>query len=123
MTIAEVIAKTDELSPNQYSTDQKIGWLSTLDGQIYHSIIMTHDRRCCYFFPPDGYDTDDYDLIIKPPYAEDIYVNYLLSRIAQANSEITKYNQYAALHNQALDSWTAWYTQTHMPITRGRWKL
>lgn len=123
MTIEQIIAKVDNLSPNQYSTEQKIGWLSSLDGKIFHEVILTHTPGGYVFFPPDGYDTDEYELIVQAPYAEDLYTYYLLSRIAEMNAETAKYNQYAALHNAAYNDWTGWYNRTHRPITRGRWKL
>ena len=123
MTIEEIIAKVDALSPNQYTTEQKIGWLSSLDGKIFHEVILTHMPGDFVYFPPSGYDTDDYELIVQPPYAEDLYTYYLLSRIAEMNAETAKYNQYAALYNAAYSDWTGWYNRTHRPITRGRWKL
>ena len=123
MTIEQIIAKVDNLSPNQYSTEQKIGWLSSLDGKIFHEVILTHAPGGYVFFPPDGYDTDEHELIVQAPYAEDLYTYYLLSRIAEMNAETAKYNQYAALYNAAYTDWTGWYNRTHRPITRGRWKL
>lgn len=123
MTIQEIIAKVDALSPNQYSVEQKIGWLSSLDGKIFHEVILTHAHGGFEFFPPEGYDNDEYDLIVKPPYADDLYTYYLLSRIAEFNAETAKYNQYAALYNAAFTDWTGWYNRTHRPIDRGRWTL
>lgn len=123
MTIQETIAKADSLSPNQYSDEQKIGWLSSLDGKIYHEVIRTHEGACLAFFPPEGYDADDYELLVRPPYAEDLYVYYLLSRIAEMNAETAKYNQYAARYNTAYNEWTGWYNRTHRPVSRGRWML
>lgn len=122
MTIEEVIASVDELMPNQYSTEQKVKWLSSLDGKIYRDVIMTH-RGDFAFYPPGEYTSDDVELVVQPPYAEDLYVYYLLSRIAEMNAETAKYNQYSALFNAAYDDWTGWYNRTHRPITFGRWKL
>ena len=120
MTIEEVIAKVDELAPNQYTTPQKIGWLSTLDGKIFHEVILAH--ACAEaFYPEEGYSTDDEELIVRPPYAEDLYSYYLLARIAEANNETAKYNQFAALYDRAFADWAAFYGRTHMPLQRGRW--
>ena len=44
MTVWEAIAKVDDLKPNQYDTNTKIGWLSKLDGQIYVEVISTHGQ-------------------------------------------------------------------------------
>ena len=123
MRIDEIIAKVDDLSPNQYTVEQKIGWLSSLDGQIFDDVILTHDGAGMAFYPPEGYDTDECELIVQAPFAEDLYVYYLLSRIAEFNSETAKYNQYAARYNAAYNEWTGWYNHTHRPITRGRWRF
>ena len=42
MTIGDVINRVDELAPNQYSEEQKIRWLTGLDGKIFEEIIRTH---------------------------------------------------------------------------------
>lgn len=123
MTIQDIIAKVDALAPNQYSVEQKVSWLSSLDGQIFNDVILTHEGAGFVFYPPGGYDTDEYELIVQPPYAEDLYTYYLLSRIAEFNSEAAKYNQYAARYNAAYKDWTGWYNRTHRSIKRGRWKF
>lgn len=124
MTIEEVISKVDELAPNQYSTEQKIGWLSSLDGQIEEEIIRTHEGADPYrYMPARGYQTDSEQLLIQGSYAEDVYVNYLLSKITSMNGEIVKYQQYASLFNARYTEYTNWYNRTHMPIKRGRIKF
>ena len=123
MTIQEAIARVDELMPNQYSTEQKIHWLSTLDGKIFHEVIMTHHGAAFAYYPFEGYETDDEELLVKPPYADDVYGYYLQSRIAEANSEWGKYNQLSELFNAAYSDYTAWYNRTHMPVQGGRWKM
>lgn len=123
MTIQDVIARVDELTPNQYSVEQKIGWLSTLDGKIYNEVIRTHDRAGLVFFPQEGYDTDDQDLLVPSPYAADLYCYYLESRIAEQNNEIAKYGQFSALFNQAYSDFAGWYNRTHMPKGPGRWRM
>ena len=64
MTIESIIAKADDLSPNQYSLEQKIGWLSTLDGKIYDEVILTHEGSADIVYPSGGYTTDEPELIV-----------------------------------------------------------
>ena len=120
MTIQEVIAIVDDLTPNQYSTEQKIRWLSTLDGKIFHEVIRTHLGGGVWF---QGHETDDEDLLVEAPYAEDIYTRYLQARIAAENNEIAKYDQYQTFFNNAYAEYTAWYNSTHKPLKRGRWRM
>ena len=42
MTCAEIIARVDELEPNQYGTEQKMQWLSNLDDELLDECILTH---------------------------------------------------------------------------------
>lgn len=123
MTIQEAIARVDELMPNQYSTEQKVRWLSTLDGKIWHEVIQTHAGCAFAYYPFGGYETDDEELIVKPPYADDVYGYYLQSRIAAENNEISKYDQYSTLFNRAYADWTNFYTRSHMPNSSGRWRM
>ena len=43
MQLLEAINKIDALKPNTYSPDEKIWWLSELDGMIKKEIIDTHE--------------------------------------------------------------------------------
>ena len=43
MTIIEAINRADRLKPNTYSQQDKVNWLSTLDGIVKKEIIDTHE--------------------------------------------------------------------------------
>lgn len=45
MTITEAIAAIDRLRPNQYTQEEKILWLSQLDGQIYAELLQRRQRK------------------------------------------------------------------------------
>ena len=53
MTINEAIEMVDRLKPNQYEHEQKVGWLSKLDGMIYEEIrkILQHRLQECTMYP------------------------------------------------------------------------
>ena len=123
MTIQDVIDRADAIAPNQYTDTQKLQWLSDFDGKVFHEVYMTHEPRFAAMYPFEGYDAAGDELLIEAPYAADVYVNYLLSRVAEANAEIPKYNLYATLMNTAYDQFTAWYNRTHMPADKGRWRF
>lgn len=123
MTILNVINRADELAPNQYTAEQKAAWLSDFDGKVYEEVFQTHEGGEEAVYPAGGYDETTAELLIPEPYAADIYVNYLLSRIAEANAEIPKYNLYATLMNTAYEQFGVWYHRTHMPKGKGRWRF
>jgi len=61
----------------------------------------------------DGvFDMTDVVLLVPEPWARDVYVNYLLSRVAQSDAETERYNLYATLFNSAYGEFAAWYNRT-----------
>lgn len=122
MTIQEVIERVDELAPNQYSEEQKMHWLSDFDAKVFHEVFLTHERGCGVMCPFDTYEDAEKDLLIPAPYASDVYCYYLLSRIAESNAEIQKYNLYSTLFNEAYKTFSDWYNRNRMPRAEGGWK-
>lgn len=115
MKIIEAIQKVDTLKPNNYSSEDKIKWLSTLDGIIKIEIIDTHEGSDKVEF--NGYDISslETELLVPAPY-EDIYVKWLEAQIDYNNSEIGKYNNSMAMFNIAYGNYERYYNRKHMPI-------
>ena len=77
MTIQQALDQIDGLYPNHFEDALKISWLSELDGKIYHSVLLTHDKEVEEF---TGYnlETDrDTELIVPYPYDKSVYMRYL----------------------------------------------
>ena len=116
MTGTQIITLVDMKEPNSYSAEEKISWLSTLDGTIFNEVILTHEHGEVEFTPySDGTET----LLIGSPYGEDLYTHYLMARIAEGNAETARYNQQIALYNAAYSRWWNKYNATHMPLHGG----
>ncbi|MBP5720421.1 MAG: hypothetical protein J6W82_05095 [Bacteroidales bacterium] len=120
MTITELINHVDNISPNQYTDGQKTAWLSNFDGKVFREVIQTHEPTLPDLF--GAYDDGDAELLIEEPYALDVYSNYLLAKIAEANAEIPKYNLYSVLFNTEYSSWVSWYHRTHRPKREPAWR-
>lgn len=123
MTAGEAIRRTDRIMPNAYDDEQKMGWLSNLDGRIWAELVTTHDGMPQVFFPEGGYTDGGEDLLVDEAWAEDVYCNYLMAQIAASNAEINKYNVYAKLYNTAYDAWAAHYKRTHKARRSGTWRM
>ena len=122
VTIRDAIEQVDRLKPNQYTTDEKVRWLSVLDGQIWREAITQHDMPHDDTF--SGYDVGsdmDTELLVQDPYAVDIYINYLQSRIDRENAEISKYNQSITMYNTAYNTWLNLLTRTYRPLLTGNY--
>lgn len=122
MKIAEAIDLIDALRPNQYSDEDKVRWLSVLDGKAYIEVILTHEGADEVSY--EAYTTEDMDkeLLIPAPHDHEIYVNWLMAQIDQANAEIGKYNQSITLYNAAFLQWQQYYNRRHMPLGGGRFR-
>ena len=121
MTIQEAINKIDRLRPNHISDEDKIAWLSTLDGMIHSEIILHHEHteEQEEFAGYDG-DTDLNRMLLAPAPYDDIYTHWLASNIDEVTLEIQKYNNDRTLFNNAYDTLSDYWTRTYMPIRKTR---
>ena len=120
MTIIEAISRADRLKPNTYSQQDKVGWLSTLDGIVKKEIIDTHEGGEDVAFT--GYNDDTTlttELFIPAPYDE-VYVRYLEMQIDYANGEYGKYNNSRTMFNDAYSAFEKYYNRENMPLKRGK---
>lgn len=120
MTIMEAITAVDNQKFNTIGQDQKLAWLSKLDGMVKSQIIDTHEGG--EDVPFSGYD-DNTDLhtvlLVGSPY-DSIYLRWLEAQIDYMNDEIKKYNISITLFNTEYEAFAAWYNRNHMPVSRGR---
>ena len=115
MTAGEMIALADRLRPNQYTTADKLRWLSELDGAVYREILTQHEMDVPAFagYTPEA-DLDGTVLLIAWPYDE-IYRWYLEMKIDDANGEMTKYNNSAAKYNMYYQAYQNACNRAHLP--------
>ena len=123
MTIADAISRIDVLKPNAYPAEDKVHWLSRLDGQIYEEVIKTHEDSPLESF--SGYDNDtDMDtteLLVSAPY-DDIYALWLEAKIDYANGDYSKYNASITMFNTQYNNFTNYYNRTHKPISKAKFR-
>ena len=117
MKAIDIIERVDLLEPNDYSPEQKLHWLSSLDGKIFHEMIRTHEKAQTEEAPV--YQTGDEELLVGAPYGEDLYYYYLQAMIAAENSETQRYNRRMTLFNSAYTGWANFYQRTHRPLRAG----
>ena len=118
MTVYEAIENVDKIKPNRFSEEEKIKWLSEIDGLIVRELIDTHED------PPisgefKGYSQMDMNAELIAPFPYDqLYRWYLESQIDLGNMEINKYNNSRTMFNNAYLTFTDHYNRTHMPKQR-----
>lgn len=118
MTLIEAISKIDNLKHNTYTHEDKVGWISALDGTIWQEILNTHEGEAAPF---QGYDTDsdvETVLLVPEPYDE-VYLRWLEAQIDYANGEYGRFNNSMEMFQAAYQSYSNFYNRTHMPKGRG----
>lgn len=118
MKAMDIIDRVDMMEPNGYTPEQKLRWLSTLDGQIYTEVILTHEGGKLGAMPE--YTTGQEQLLVDRPYGEDMYYNYLMAMIDAENGETQRYNRRMTMFNNCYKSFVNWYNRNFMPKSTGR---
>lgn len=124
MTIKECIDAVDNVKPNQYSIEDKVMWLSFLDGIIINDVIKTHEGYKNEYEEFEGYSPDKLGvkLIIESPY-DNVYIAYLKMKIDEENGEMARYNCSATMYNAYLMAYKKHYNKIHMPLSGSRLKI
>lgn len=113
MTLVEAIQTTDRLKPNDYSFEEKVAWLSELDGIIRREIIDVREGAPEEEFAGYGPETDDDTvLVVYAPY-EEIYPTWLGNKIDFYNQEAALYNNSAIRYNDLLNAFRNDYNRHH----------
>lgn len=118
MKAMEIIDRVDLMEPNDYSPEQKLRWLSDLDGKIFCEVILTHEGAKLDVLPE--YQTGQEQLIVAAPYGTDMYYYYLQAMIASENAENARYAKRMTQFNNAYQQFCNWYNRTHMPLSTGK---
>lgn len=125
MTVNEAITKIDNVKPNAYSIEDKIEWLSQLDGLVYQEIIKTHndfeettENEFTGYTSEDG----DNDMLIPFPY-ENVYIEWLTAQIDLTNADIGRYNNSVMSFYNDYNQFANWYTRNNMPTQKLGWRL
>lgn len=117
MTIKECIDLVDNVKPNQYGIEDKVEWLSYLDGTIINDVLKTHEGYDGRYDDFMGYSSDRLSepLVVQSPY-DRLYTAYLKMKIDEENGETARYNNSASLYNSYLLDFKKYYNKTHMPL-------
>lgn len=115
MTIIEAIDRMDSLKPNGYSFDDKVNWLSSLDGMVLDQVLANYitDEEKNEF---EGYNPNtpiDTKLLVDEPYS-DIYLLWIQSKIEFYDGEIARYNNTMIAFNSLYNDF-----EKHIFRTRG----
>jgi hypothetical protein len=121
MTLQEALDRGDTLRPNMIPRQEKIAWLSEVEGLLHREIILAHehDEELDTF---DGYDvdTDEGQVLLAPFPYDDLYPLWLLTKIDMMNMELDKYNNDRTVFNNSWGVFQDAWRRGHMPIQKSR---
>jgi len=115
MTLGEALTKIDAYRPNGYTAGEKIGWISMLDGMAFREVAALHEDAPEEFAGYGGDAGADTVLLVPEPWAEDVYMSWLESRMDRQAGEYTRYNVTSQLFNSAYLAFQDGYNRLHSP--------
>jgi hypothetical protein len=118
MTIAQILAQADALTPNAYTTAEKLRWLSEAESFIVNDILKPHGEQAAF----SGYDaaTDtDKKVLLGAPY-DVLYRYYIEMQIHYADDEMTRANNARAQWNNAFAACQNYYSRSSRAPERVR---
>ena len=119
MKLIEAITRTDKLKHNTYNKEEKLAWLSELDGMVKAQIIDTHEGGSLVSF--SGYDAateDDTRLLVPAPY-DNLYLHWLEAKIDYYNGEFSRYNNAIEMFNTCYQAYADAYHRAYAPVSAG----
>lgn len=122
MTLEQALTQFDAQQPNPFSRQEKVSWLSQLDGRVYHQILCARRPLPEPFNGYDAHTPGDTVLQIPFPYDE-LYGLYLALQTDRLNGDLTRYNNNAQLFNSGYASFQNYWHRTMDPPESRRLRL
>lgn len=144
MTINEALSRVDTLVPNTYDREIKYKWLSSVEGILINKIfskfigIPAAARQYTQYDDPETFPEEEFPNskisgnaitftgfdnktagdteLLAPQEYDEIYVQWMLTKIHYYNDETIKYNNAALAFDAMQTELRNHWAQTHTPI-------
>ena len=117
MTPNKAIERANSISPDVYSEESKLQWISELDGMI-RRLVLQEEEAEPYKYPADM----NKELIVSAPF-DGIYELYIMSKVDFHNQEWGKYNNTAQMFHSMFEDYKKAYIRENMPKSSGDFKI
>lgn len=138
MKIIEAINRIDSLIHNTYSQNDKVIWLSEVDGKVKRLILDTHEKDKTVSIEKSGaalggvtgsdsvlegigsfsgygpHTDTGTELLIPEPFSK-AYLFWMEAQIHYYNGEYDKYNNAIDMYNTEFTAYKNHYNRTHTP--------
>lgn len=96
MTVSKATERADNLRPNPFTQEEKVKWLSEIEGKIFKEFLSDD------FSPIDYSKDEERELILEEEY-QDVYLFYLVAMIDFFSRDYADYNNSMEMFNTAYD--------------------
>lgn len=117
MTIQEVIDFTDRVKPNDFTEDDKVKWISNVEGMVQTQIFLQAPVEFITYHWPDDKNTV---LLVDPPF-EKLYLTYMQAMIDYHNGEYGNYQNTMTMFNSDFNEFMQWFANMYRPADNWRW--
>lgn len=116
MIVNKVIEHVNDVRPNTFRVEEKMRWLSDLDGMV-RRLVMQDNTPVRYRYPEDM----NKELLAKAPF-DNIYALYLEAQVDFHNREYDDYNNAIMLFNSMFEEYKKAYIRENLPVSAGHIK-
>ncbi len=116
MKIADILGRVEKTRGTLGSVEQKIAWLSELDGRIKKEIFDSFEGNVVEWQEYTPRDLQK-ELLVPSPFGERLYLHWLEAMIDYYNNEMEKYTNSYILFNNAYSEVNRYYIRNHMHKT------
>lgn len=117
MTIDQAITAIDGLKYNTYTREEKLLWLSEMEGRIHRELMETHDDGPEEPFQPFTPDTPGATELAAPWPYDKLYIHQLEMMMDYHNGEMERYNNAARMLSAVYSAYSRFYNRHHLPKT------
>jgi len=112
-TIRQLIERVDRQKPNDFSMEDKLGWIAQLDGRIAVEVCLMDVDQAQEFEYKYPECLDHLPLVNFPH--DGIYDHWLGAMIDYQNGDYEKYQNAMELVNEEFDNFAVWFISTYRP--------
>lgn len=112
MTLEKLIENILTIKGQQFDNEIITSWINEIEGQAIDEVFNKAIGVNIEFVPYD-YATDMDRKLYIPDRFQDVYTNYIYSKIDFLNQETERYNNDVVMFNAAYESFSSWYLRNN----------
>ena len=119
MKLNQLLTRIDQQIQNTCTRQEKLAWLSELDGLVKAKILDTHVPPVEAQLPYTTQTPEDTELLIRPPF-DGLYLWWLEARIHYVSGEFIRCNNALDLFQTGFRDYAAYYNRVYTPCGPSR---